>query len=97
MTTVIEFLDPRGEPGQPIVPYELGLDVSTGPVSIGLLANGFPDSVRFLDAIETAIASANPDATFHRFDKGDASSIVSDAMLDDLVERCQAVVAAYGH
>ncbi len=93
----IEYLDPRGAPGLPVVPYELSIDVDTGPFSIGLLANGFPDSVRFLDQVERSLAARNPQLTFHRFDKGDASSIVSDAMLDDLVDRCQAVVAAYGH
>ncbi len=94
---MIEFLDPRGEPGLPIEPYVLGIQAGSGPITIGLLANGFPDSVRFLDAVERALGEANPEATFERFDKGDASSIVSDAMLDDLVDRCQAVVAAYGH
>lgn len=94
---MIEFLDPRGEPGLPVEPYELSIDAGAGPITIGLLANGFPDSVRFLDAVEHALGAANPDARFERFDKGDASSIVSEAMLDDLVERCQAVVAAYGH
>jgi hypothetical protein len=93
---MIEFLDPRGAPGTPIEPYQLRIDLDR-PVAIGLLANGFPDSVRFLDQVERALGAAHPGATFHRFDKGDASSIVSDAMLDDLVDRCQAVVAAYGH
>jgi hypothetical protein len=93
---MIEFLDPRGEPGLPVEPYTLSITLDR-PMSIGLLANGFPDSVRFLDQIERALGVAHPGATFHRFDKGDASSIVSDAMLDDLVDRCQAVVAAYGH
>ncbi len=94
---MIEFLDPRGEPGTPVEPYRLGIEAGSGAITIGLLANGFPDSVKFLDAIERSMASANPQATFERFDKGDASSIVSDAMLADLVDRCQAVVAAYGH
>ncbi len=94
---MIEFHDPRGEPGTPVEPYRLGIEAGSGEITIGLLANGFPDSVKFLDAIERSMASANPQATFERFDKGDASSIVSDAMLADLVDRCQAVVAAYGH
>lgn len=94
---MIEFLDPRGAPGTPIEPYELNIDAGSGPITIGLLANGFPDSVRFLDQVGRALAAANPEATFVRYDKGDASSVVSDVMLDDLVDRCQAVVAAYGH
>ena len=48
----VTFVDPRAEPSLPIEPYELGIDVTEGPVAIGLLANGFPDSVAFLDQVE---------------------------------------------
>ena len=93
---MIEFLDPRAEPGAPIDPYELATDTD-GPIDIGLLANGFPDSVDFLEALAVALSDHVPGATFHRYDKGDATSVVSDAMLDSIVAECRAVVAAYGH
>jgi hypothetical protein len=93
----VTFVDPRAEPSQPIEPYELGIDVTTGPVAIGLLANGFPDSVNFLDQVQAVLAEALPRATFHRYDKGDASSQVSPEMTDDVVAHCQALITAYGH
>lgn len=94
---MIEFLDPRAEPSAPVEPYRLGIEVGEGPIDIGLLANGFPDSVKFLDRVEEALRNRLPEARFHRYDKGDASSVVSDAMLETIVAECQAAVAAYGH
>ena len=94
---MIEFVDPRAEPGAPVEPYALALADTDGPLTVGLLANGFPDSVAFLDHVEKALAATLPAASFVRFDKGNASAVISDEMLDDVVSGCQAVVAAYGH
>lgn len=94
---MIEFVDPRAEPGAPVEPYTLALADTEAPMTIGLLANGFPDSVAFLDHVEKALASALPAASFLRYDKGNASSVISDEMLEDVVAGCEAVVAAYGH
>jgi len=93
----MEFLDPRAEPSLPVEAYALSIDLTRGPLTIGLLANGFPDSVAFLRRVEVALTAHLPHAGFHHFDKGDASSVVSDAMLDSIVSECRAVVAAYGH
>jgi hypothetical protein len=94
---MIEFLDPRAEPSTPIEPYELSVDVSAGPITLGLLANGFPDSVHFLAHVEKALARALPRAHFHHYNKGDASAVVTEPMLETIVAECRAVVAAYGH
>ncbi len=93
----VTFVDPRAEPSLPIEPYELRIDPAAGPIAIGLLANGFPDSVNFLDQVQAVLADALPRASFHRYDKGDASSQVSAEMTDDIVAHCQAVITAYGH
>lgn len=94
---MIEFLDPRSEPSAPIEPYTPRVDPQEAPLSIGLLANGFPDSVAFLIQIEEALRNRLPDATFHHWNKGDASIVVSNQMLGEISRECQAVVAAYGH
>jgi hypothetical protein len=94
--TLIEFHDPRAQPETEPDSYDLTVSLDK-PMAIGLVANGFPDSVRFLDHVEKALAQAIPNATFHRYDKGDASSIVGDQMLADIKDECQAVVAAFGH
>ncbi len=93
----ITIVDPRSAPGAQIEPYTLHADLGVDGLSIGLLANGFPDSVAFLDQVQVALAEALPGATFHRWDKGDASSVASPKMLEEMRGSCHAVVAAYGH
>ena len=78
-------------------PYELSADMTEESLSIGLLANGFPDSVEFLDQVEAALAASLPNATFRRYNKRNASAIASDVMLDTIAAECGALVAAYGH
>ena len=46
MSTTTEFHDPRAQPKAVAEPYEIRVDLD-GPLTIGLVANGFPDSVRF--------------------------------------------------
>lgn len=94
---MIEFLDPRAEPGAPIEPYELSIDASAAPAVIGLVANGFPDSEAFLDQVEKALAIEVPTASFRRWNKNNASSVIGGTMLEEVVDSCDAVVAAYGH
>lgn len=94
---MVEFLDPRAEPGAAIDPYTLSVDVEAEPVTIGLVANGFPDSEEFLDQVEKALAVAVPHASFRRWNKHNASAMISDTMLDEVVKDCAAVVGAYGH
>ena len=94
---MIEFVDPRAEPSMEIEAYTLAIDPTEGPVSIGLLANGFPDSVAFLDRLETALEQHLPQARYCRYDKGNPSAGLSDEMLDTITRECDAVVSAYGH
>jgi len=94
---MIEYLNPRAEPSASIEAYQLAIDVTATPVTIGCLANGFPDSVHFLQHLAAALAEQLPEARFRHYDKGDASSVAPDPMLDSIASECQAVVAAYGH
>ncbi len=93
---MITFLDPRGEPSRPLESYTFRADLAPGE-TIGLFANGFPDSVAFLDHIEKALTDLLPGVAFARYDKGNASALASDPMLDSIAETCSAVVGAYGH
>lgn len=92
----MEFLDPRAEPLAAPEPYELSQRLEPG-TTIGLLANGYPDSVPFLRHIEASLSEAFDGLTFKHYDKGDASVVVSPEMLADIERECDAVVAAYGH
>ena len=96
-STTVTFLDPRALPGAEVEPYELGIDLAGGPLTVGLLANGFTDSVKFLDHVEAALKEVLPNLQFRRYDKGNASIVASVEMVDSIVSECQAVVAAYGH
>lgn len=78
-------------------PYDLELSFDGGPVTIALLANGFPDSVPFLEEVELALKERLPEASVRHWNKGDASSTASGAMLDAIEAETQAVIAAYGH
>lgn len=93
----VRFHDPRGVSAAPVEAYEHSIDLSTEGLSVGLLANGFPGSVEFLSAVESVMSDHLPHATFHSWNKGNASSAVSEKMLGEIVAECQTVVAAYGH
>ena len=92
----MQFMDPRGVPSRPIEPYELSAPLRPGD-SIALFANGFPDSVAFLEHVEKALSRELPGVEFVHLDKGNASTLAGDDHLDTISDRCAAVVGAYGH
>ena len=92
----IEFHDPRAEPLTPPQPYEARADFATPPV-IGLLANGFPDSDTFLEAMEAALAGCLPEAEFRHYNKRNASTPASPELLGQIRTECTVAIAAYGH
>jgi len=94
---MITFHDPRATVGLQMQPYELSIDLhTTSRAKVAFLANGFPDSVRFLEKLAAAMRAHQPAITAEPFDKGDASVIAGDHILD-AIGRCDAAVAAYGH
>ncbi len=93
---MVTFVDPRGVPGAAALPYALDNPLADG-ATIGLMANGFPDSDTFLDHIADAISTRLPGVRFRRFNKGGASKLADESMLSEVDETCDAVIAAYGH
>ena len=93
---MVTFVDPRGLPGAAALSYHLESPLEDGS-TIGLMANGFPDSDTFLDHIADAVASRLPGVRFARFNKGNASKLADEAMLGEVADTCDAVIAAYGH
>lgn len=91
----IEYLDPQADPGEPITSYELS--AGSGALTIGLLANGFPDSVPFLDAVGESLRRVRPDVEVRAWNKGNASMVADDQLMSEITDSCDAVVAAYGH
>jgi hypothetical protein len=92
----MEFLDPRGTPLAPIEPYSGRAALAPGE-TIGLFANGFPDSVSFLEHIGAALARSLPGVDIKLWNKGNASALASEQHLGEIQAECSAVVAAYGH
>lgn len=92
----IQFHDPRAAPLKPLEPYALCADLSQ-PAVIGLLANGFPDSVAFLEALEQALAPVLPRARFRHYNKGNPSIRVTESLLSTITSECAVVATAYGH
>ena len=92
----MEFLDPRGTPLAPIEPYGGRAALDPGE-TVALFANGFPDSVAFLEHIGTALTRVVPGLDVKLWDKGNASALASQQHLGEIQAECTAVVAAYGH
>lgn len=94
----MRFVDPRAQPGAAVEPYELRWDIASGPPpTIGVLANGFPDSVPFGDEIAAAIARRLPQAQLRTWNKGNASAPASAELLDEVAASTAVCVALYGH
>ncbi len=95
---MIEFHNPEAETAIENTDYALKLKVTgSNHTTLGLLANGFPDSERFLEHIANLIQVREPGVTFKYFNKGNASIPASPEILDEIVETCQGVITAYGH
>ena len=95
----IEFHDPRGEVATPTEPYTLSHPISDDGdgTTLGLLANGFPDSEAFLNQVGAALKARLPKLTVRFWNKGNASIPAPQEMLDEIKAHCQVAIAAYGH
>lgn len=93
----IRYFDPR----PPVASVLSTLPPSSaGPVEtvrIGLLANGFPDSMAFLDEVALALVRVIPQAAFVRIEKVSPPTPLTNDQVRVLTEDCGAVIAAYGH
>ena len=95
---MVDFHDPRGEIATPVDPYELTVDLrGHNDPSLALLANGFPDSERFLELLGEVLQEQLPSLRVSLFNKGNASIAAPDEMLDEAVAANCGLIAAYGH
>ncbi len=91
----VTYLDPTAEEGVPVEAYELFLDTGR-PFTLGLVANTFPDSARFMDRLEAAVKEVAPNATIRRYQKPSLAPVEGE-QLESIVTQCDGVVAAWGH
>jgi len=95
---MIEYHNPQADVGIDNTPYTLATSLSgNASVNVGFLANGFPDSENFLDALAQAMQALEPGIATFMYNKGNASIPAPAALLDEAERDCAAVVAAYGH
>ncbi len=95
---MIQFHDPRARSAVQTEPYGRRISIeSSGVLTLGLLANGFPDSVEFLHAVGKALAERHSGLQLRHYDKGNASAGASDELIRTISAECQAAVTAYGH
>ncbi|NCF44752.1 MAG: hypothetical protein GWP70_08020 [Proteobacteria bacterium] len=97
---MFKFIDPRGDTATAIEPYTLSKDLTaeaSAGTTVGLLANGFPDSENFVRAVGAAIQQHIPSIQTLVWNKGNAGVEVSDDMAAEILDRCQVTIAAYGH
>ena len=94
----VSFLDPRPPVAEAVHSFE-ALELRPIPrvPTIGLLANGFPGSVQFLDALAQRISALVAGAIFERVAKVSPPTPLTAGQLSVLTTTCDAVVAAYGH
>lgn len=92
----VTYVDPAAEASTPAEPYELFLDFTKQPVTLGLLANAFPDATNFTDCVEAALAEQLPGVTLLRYQKSSVDPVLPD-MLKDIADRCDGVIAIWGH
>ena len=95
---MINFHDPQAEVNVEVIAYELGIRLKgSNNSTVGLLANGFPDSENFLDQIAAVLQDREPGIKVERYNKGNASIPASEEILAEIAGKCQAVITAYGH
>lgn len=92
----MRFHDPRGVLTGPVDAYGRAASLVPGD-TIGLFANGFPDSVAFSEHVGRALQAQLPGVQVRVWNKGNASALASDEQLAEIAGECAAVVAAYGH
>jgi hypothetical protein len=92
----VTYLDPAAEESPPAEPYELFLDLTRRPLTLGLVANAFPDATNFMDAIEVCVAEALPGVTLKRYQKSSVDPVTPE-MLDAIARECDGMLAAWGH
>lgn len=92
----MEFHDPRGVFTGPVDPYRAVAALAPGD-TVGLFANGFPDSVAFCEHLGRALQAELDGVEVRVWNKGNASALASVEQLGEIAGASTAVVAAYGH
>jgi hypothetical protein len=91
----VSYLSPRGIQIVPPLHYDLRLREDK-PAVIAMLSSPFPGCHDFVKLLADEMATALPQASFRFYRKPSLNQLPS-PMLDDIVDACDALVAAWGH
>ena len=97
---MIKFVDPRGVSHTAVEPYTLSRNLRAegdADITVGLLANGFPDSETFIRKVGDAIQKRLPNVRTMVWNKGNAGSPASEEMLHEITSSSTIAIAGYGH
>ena len=97
---MVKYLNPIADTAIEIETYELAHDIRTDDgsgVTVGLLANGFPDSELFLEKVAGALKSRLPNINTRLWNKRNAGVPASAELLKEVTSSCEVAIAAYGH
>ena len=97
---MVKYLNPRASTAVETETYDLAHDVRVNDgsgVTVGLLANGFPDSELFLTKIASALERRLPNVETRLWNKGNAGVPARGGLLAEIASTCQVAIAAYGH
>jgi len=95
---MIRYHNPEAKIGVDIKPYTLSLHIpDAARISLGFLANGFPDSENFLSELQKVLRKDHLVTEAHAFKKKSSSLPVPTEILAEIKDCCQAVITAYGH
>ncbi len=79
---MIEYHNPTAEAGVEVLPYTLSKKIrGANKVSVGMLANGFPDSEAFLAELAEVLNEKEAGIEIHAYNKGNASIPASPEIL----------------
>ena len=96
----MKFHDPRAKVAVENDPYNLSVDVRANGgsgVTVGLLANGFPDSELFVAKLGEVLQERFPEIKTRLWNKGNPAISAGEEILAEIKADCQAAIAAYGH
>lgn len=92
----VSYVDPSAEKPAPPEAYTRRLDTARRPLTLGLIANAFPDGTNFMDCVERALADVLPGVALRRYQKPSVGPLAPQ-MLADIVRDCDGVLAGWGH
>jgi|TARA_E500000331_G_C16662734_1_gene457744 hypothetical protein len=97
---MIKFHNPAAKTAVAPEQYELSCDLRPNEgadLTVGLLANGFPDSEVFIKKVGEALKRRLPNIRTKLWNKGNAGIVANEEMLEEIRDSCQVAIAAYGH